>query len=85
MSTAIAARTVSSIATIARDRSVGMRSRRIARNAITGILPTRIDDAIQPMDARLAVNEMTEVVFDARPNSEWRTHFEGNISVLGLD
>jgi hypothetical protein len=65
MSTAIVARTASSIATIARDRSVGMRSRRIARNAITGILPTRIDDAIQPMDARLAANEMTEAVFDA--------------------
>jgi hypothetical protein len=44
---------------------ISLQTFRIARNAITGILSTRIDDAIQPMDARLAANEMTEAVFDA--------------------
>lgn len=59
---------------------------RRARDSIVGILLTTIDDAIQPMDARLAANEMTEAVLDTLdPSLEWRQHFGTEISVLGLD
>lgn len=65
---------------------VSLHTFRVARDAISGILLRRIDDAIQPMDARLAANEMTEAVFDAlNPSREWRSHFDGDISILGLD
>ena len=57
-----------------------------ARDSIVEILLTKIDDAIQPMDARLTANEMTEAAFDALdPSRAWRQHFETDISVLGLD
>ena len=59
---------------------------RRARDSIVSILLSKIDDAIQPMDARLVANEMTEAAFDALdPHLEWRRHFEADISVLGLD
>jgi hypothetical protein len=59
---------------------------RRARDSIVDILLAKIDDAIQPMDARLAANEMTEAAFDAvDPSLEWRLQFAADISVLGLD
>jgi hypothetical protein len=59
---------------------------RRARDSIVDILLAKIDDAIQPMDARLAANEMTEAAFDAvDPSLEWRLRFAADISVLGLD
>lgn len=59
---------------------------RTARDSIIDILLNKIDNAIQPMDARLAANEMTEAAFDAvDPSREWRHHFEADIAVLGLD
>jgi hypothetical protein len=65
---------------------ISIQTFRSARDSIVDILLTRIDDAIQPMDARLAANEMTEAAFDAvDPSLQWRQHFEAGIAVLGLD
>jgi hypothetical protein len=65
---------------------ISLRTFRIARDAISAILLRRIDDAIQPMDARLAANEMTEAVFDALdPSADWRNRFAGDIAEVGLD
>jgi hypothetical protein len=65
---------------------ISLHTFRSARDSIIDILLTKIDDAIQPMDARLAANEMTEAAFDALdPRREWRQHFEADIAVLGLD
>ena len=65
---------------------ISIQTFRSARDSIVEILLAQIDDAIQPMDARLAANEMTEAAFDALdPRLEWRRHFEADISVLGLD
>jgi hypothetical protein len=65
---------------------ISLQTFRRARDSIVDILLTQIDDAIQPMDARLAANEMTEAAFDALdPSRAWRQHFEADISVLGLD
>jgi hypothetical protein len=65
---------------------ISIQTFRSARDSIVDILLTKIDDAIQPMDARLAANEMTEAAFDAvDPSLQWRQHFEADIAVLGLD
>jgi hypothetical protein len=65
---------------------ISIQTFRSARDSIVDILHTKIDDAIQPMDARLTANEMTEAAFDAvDPSLEWRRHFDADISVLGLD
>jgi hypothetical protein len=59
---------------------------RSVRDAIVGIMLNRLDDAIQPMDARLAANEMTEAAFDVLdPSLDWRKSFESEISALALD
>ena len=65
---------------------ISIQTFRLARDSIVEILLKKIDDGIQPMDARLAANEMTEAAFDALdPSSEWRKHFEADIAILGLD
>jgi hypothetical protein len=65
---------------------ISIQTFRSARDSIVDILLTRIDEAIQPMDARLAANEMTEAAFDAvDPSLQWRQHFEADIAVLGLE
>ena len=65
---------------------ISIQTFRSARDSIVDILHTRIDDTIQPMDARLAANEMTEAAFDAvDPSLDWRRHFDEDISILGLD
>lgn len=65
---------------------ISIQTFRKARDSIVEILLKKIDDAIQPMDARLTANEMTEAAFDALdPTFEWRKHFEADITILGLD
>jgi hypothetical protein len=65
---------------------ISLHTFRVARDAIAGLLLNRIDSALQPMDVRLAANEMTEAAFDALdPSAGWRESFEEDISVLGLD
>lgn len=65
---------------------ISIQTFRRARDSIVDVLLSKIDDAIQPMDARLAANQMTEAAFDAvDPSLEWRRHFEADISILGLD
>ena len=65
---------------------ISLQTFRSARDSIVDILLSKIDDAIQPMDARLAANEMTEAAFDTLdPSLEWRQYFDSDIAVLGLD
>ena len=66
--------------------NISIQTFRRARDSIVDILLMKIDNAIQPMDARLAANEMTEAAYDALdPSLEWRRHFDAEIAVLGLD
>ena len=66
--------------------TVSLRTFRDARNAIAAVLLDRIDDALQPMDVRLAANMMTEAVFDVLdPSLSWRNCFDADIALLGLD
>ena len=65
---------------------VSLQTFRDARDQVGSILLQDIDDALQPMDVRLAANKMTEAVFDVLDTSlSWRTCFTSDIAVLGLD
>lgn len=65
---------------------ISLHTFRRARDAIVGIMLSKIDDAIQPMDARLVANAMTEAAFDTLdPGLEWRKDFDSEVSVLALD
>lgn len=65
---------------------ISLHTFRIARDSISRILLNRIDAAIQPMDARLASNEMTEAVFDALdPGLEWRKHIDRDFQIVGAE
>jgi len=66
--------------------TVSLRTFRDARDAIATVLLNQIDDALQPMDVRLAANMMTEAVLDVLdPSLSWRNCFDADISLLGLD
>jgi hypothetical protein len=52
---------------------VSLQTFRDARDLVASILLQDIDDALQPMDVRLAANKMTEAVFDLLdPSLSWR-------------